>query len=346
MNPPARSPSGPVDLRAAVAFLTPFGGRRGARPTPATMAYFPVVGASLGALIGLCWHASRRRLPPLPAAALVVAIDALMTGGLHLDGLADTADGLCAHVPARSRLEIMAEPQVGTFAVVALGAALISRTAAFAALEPSPALLAALYCSSRSVMVIGSRALPYRGRRDWQPPSCRSAGSPTVPLWLVSPEPAQRCCWQRLLLGGAGQEPSWAVGSRGRSSWSSPGGGSGGSPATSWARPESSARQLAWSWLQRNEQLGAAGPSCRRHDLCGRARSRTRGRGGSTRSKGVRSTTSSPPGATSGDFARTSSSRLLCAGCLPRLMPHPPSATASHGGSSSSAVRRPVSVPP
>ncbi len=84
-----------------------------------------------------------------------------MTGGLHLDGLADTADGLCAHVPAKSRLEIMAEPQVGTFAVVTLGTALIARTAALAALEPSPALLAALYCSSRSVMVIGSRALPY-----------------------------------------------------------------------------------------------------------------------------------------------------------------------------------------
>jgi adenosylcobinamide-GDP ribazoletransferase len=125
------------------------------------MAYFPVVGASLGTLIGLSWRTARRRLPPLPAAALIVAIDALMTGGLHLDGLADTADGLCAHVPAKSRLEIMAEPQVGTFAVVALGVVLIARTAALAALEPSPALLAALYCSSRSVMVVGSRALPY-----------------------------------------------------------------------------------------------------------------------------------------------------------------------------------------
>jgi adenosylcobinamide-GDP ribazoletransferase len=154
-----QSPS--EDFRAALAFLTPLGGRQAAPPTPATMAYFPVVGASLGAVIGLSWWAARRRLPSLPAAALVVAMDALMTGGLHLDGLADTADGLCAHVPAKSRLDIMAEPQVGTFAVVALGVTLLSRTAALAALEPSPALLAALYCSSRSVMVIASRALPY-----------------------------------------------------------------------------------------------------------------------------------------------------------------------------------------
>lgn len=161
MNPLGRPHPAIADFGAAVAFLTPFGPRRAVRPTPATMAYFPVVGASLGTLIGLSWRAARRRLPPLPAAALVVATDALMTGGLHLDGLADTADGLCAHAPAKSRLEIMAEPQVGTFAAVAVGVVLICRTAALAALEPSPALLAALYCSSRSVMVIGSRSLPY-----------------------------------------------------------------------------------------------------------------------------------------------------------------------------------------
>ncbi len=151
----------PSEFGAAVAFLTPFGNRRGPQPGPTTMAYFPAVGAAIGAVIGLSWAATRRRLPPLPAAAIVVGLDALVTGGLHLDGLADTADGLCAHVPAKSRLEIMSEPQVGTFAVVALGAALITRTAALAALEPSPALLACLYCSSRSVMVVASRTMTY-----------------------------------------------------------------------------------------------------------------------------------------------------------------------------------------
>lgn len=149
------------DLRAAVAFLTPFGKGDEARPSPSTMVYFPVVGAALGALIGRSWSFARHRFPALPGAALAVAADTLLTGALHLDGLADTADALFAHVPARDRLEIMAEPEVGTFAAVALGVVLISRTAALAALEPSPSLLAAIYCSSRSVMVIGSRALPY-----------------------------------------------------------------------------------------------------------------------------------------------------------------------------------------
>jgi len=152
------------DLQAAVAFLTPLGLRpSGAAPAPSagTMAYFPAVGAALGAVVGWGWRLSARRLAPLPSAALAVAADAALTGALHLDGLADAADGLFAHAPARSRLEITAEPGVGTFGTVALGLSLIARTSALASLTPSPALLGAIYCTSRAVMVVGSRALPY-----------------------------------------------------------------------------------------------------------------------------------------------------------------------------------------
>jgi adenosylcobinamide-GDP ribazoletransferase len=125
------------------------------------MAYFPLVGAAIGGSVGLAWRQARRSFPPLLAAALTTGADCALTGALHLDGLADTADGLLAHAPARSRLEIMSEPGVGAFAAVAVGVALITRVAALAALQPSPPLLAALYCSSRSAMVIGARSLPY-----------------------------------------------------------------------------------------------------------------------------------------------------------------------------------------
>jgi adenosylcobinamide-GDP ribazoletransferase len=158
------------DLRDAVAFLSPLGkwwapSASPRRPTPATMAYFPLVGAAMGALVGLTWRQARGSFTPLLAAALAVGADCALTGALHLDGLADTADGLLAHVPAKSRLEIMSEPGVGSFGTVALGLALVNRVASLAAIEPSPALLAALYCSSRSVMVIGSRSMPY-ARQD------------------------------------------------------------------------------------------------------------------------------------------------------------------------------------
>jgi adenosylcobinamide-GDP ribazoletransferase len=161
-----------ADLRGAVSFLTPLGGNlgrslvrspeaRSPSPSPTTMAWFPAVGAAIGCGLGNIWRWSGKRLPPWPAAVVVTIADCALTGGLHLDGLADTADGLFAHAPRRSRLEIMAEPQIGTFAALALGAALLARTAGLSVLKPSPALLAALYCSSRSAMVLGSRALPY-----------------------------------------------------------------------------------------------------------------------------------------------------------------------------------------
>ena len=130
------------------------------------MAYFPLVGGAIGAWSGLTWRQARRHVPaaavrgtgrrgrlrPRPAPCILTGWPTRLTA-------------LLAHVPSKDRLEIMAEPGTGSFAAVAVGLALLTRAASLAALEPSPALLAALYCSSRSVMVIGSRWLPY-ARRD------------------------------------------------------------------------------------------------------------------------------------------------------------------------------------
>ncbi len=149
-----------ANLRAALGFLSALG-KTATEPSPVTMAYFPLVGTALGSVVGLAWSVARRRFAPLLSAALVVATDAVLTGALHLDGVADTADGLLAHVPTKARLQIMSDPEVGTFGAVALVLTLVTRLAALSALEPSPALLGALYCSSRSVMVMGSRLLPY-----------------------------------------------------------------------------------------------------------------------------------------------------------------------------------------
>jgi adenosylcobinamide-GDP ribazoletransferase len=147
-------------VRDAVSFLTPFGGASSA-PRPETMEYFPLAGAAIGAVEGMTWVGLRRVMPALPAAALVVAIDAVCTGALHLDGLADSADGLFAHVPNVERLAIMADPAVGTFGTLALGFSIALRTAALASTPPSPVTLAALAMTARSVMVLGSRLLPY-----------------------------------------------------------------------------------------------------------------------------------------------------------------------------------------
>ncbi len=86
------------DLRTAVAFLTrvPMAHPEGAKPPNfiRSTRLFPVVGAAIGGAIGLlCCGLRAIHLPGIAAAALALGLGALLTGGLHEDGLADVADG-------------------------------------------------------------------------------------------------------------------------------------------------------------------------------------------------------------------------------------------------------------
>ncbi|AXG77455.1 adenosylcobinamide-GDP ribazoletransferase [Streptomyces paludis] len=71
---------------------------------------------------------------PLLAAVAAVAVPAVLTRGLHLDGLADTADGLGSGRPAEDALRIMKRSDIGPFGVVTLLLVLLGQTAAVAAL--------------------------------------------------------------------------------------------------------------------------------------------------------------------------------------------------------------------
>src|SRR5213078_4089243 len=82
-------------LVAAIAFLTriPVGG---IYDVAGGAAVFPLVGAALGAAVGGTAYGLARIVPALAAAGIALALGALLTGGLHLDGLADSADALAA----------------------------------------------------------------------------------------------------------------------------------------------------------------------------------------------------------------------------------------------------------
>jgi adenosylcobinamide-GDP ribazoletransferase len=88
------------------------------------MAWIPLVGAGLGLVLAAVLFGTRSVLAhdpgPLLPAALTVALMALLTRGLHLDGLADTVDGLASHAPADRALAIMREPEIGPAGVVAV----------------------------------------------------------------------------------------------------------------------------------------------------------------------------------------------------------------------------------
>jgi adenosylcobinamide-GDP ribazoletransferase len=146
-------------MREALAFLTPFGGAR--RPTPRALRAFPVVGALLGLGLGGVWWLAARAWPAGVAAAIVVVVDVAATGMLHMDGLADSADGLLPHLSRSRRLEVMATPDVGAFGVSVVVVVLLARFAALAALRPAPLLLGALYCCSRTAMAAIVDRVPY-----------------------------------------------------------------------------------------------------------------------------------------------------------------------------------------
>lgn len=105
---------------------------------------FPVIGAILG-LIALPIAAGFHWLgQPMLAAALALTGVAICTGALHLDGLADTADGLGSRQPAERALEIMRKSDVGPMGVAALCLSLILQVAALSAAPTTAAFAATL----------------------------------------------------------------------------------------------------------------------------------------------------------------------------------------------------------
>ncbi len=100
-----------------------------------SLAWFPVVGIGLGLVLTGALYLSHVLFSDLVAAALVVALWAILTGALHLEGVADAGDGLAAAVSRERRLEIMHDPRVGAFGVVAVVILLLMKFAAVSGLR-------------------------------------------------------------------------------------------------------------------------------------------------------------------------------------------------------------------
>jgi len=125
-------------LLSALTFLTiaPLPGRAWqAGDAGRAVPWFPVVGLLVGAaLAGVDWGA-RALWDPLVAAALVIAASVLLTGGLHLDGLMDTADAFFSHGDRARMLAIMKDSRAGALGVAAAICVLLAKFAAYAHLK-------------------------------------------------------------------------------------------------------------------------------------------------------------------------------------------------------------------
>ena len=190
------------DLRTAVAFLTrlPMPHPQGASPENFVRAHrlFPVVGAAIGAAVGLlCLGLRAIGLPDLAAAALALGASALLTGALHEDGLADVADGFGGGRDPAAKLEIMRDSRLGTYGALMLLVIFVAKVSALATLPDAFVVqgLIAAHALARGVLPFMSMSLPY-ARKDGlaanagRPDSTTAATAGALALimaWLVLP---------------------------------------------------------------------------------------------------------------------------------------------------------------
>lgn len=153
---------------AAVTFLTavPIGPRTeiGERDLRTGAVLFPIVGALVGALVGVVSWGAVFALPPLVAAVLGVAVGVLLTAALHVDGLADVADGMGAVFSGRDPSTVMRDPRLGTFGVATLTLDLVLKVSVLAALVAGPRFPLELVASAalaRVAPLVLAAALPY-----------------------------------------------------------------------------------------------------------------------------------------------------------------------------------------
>jgi adenosylcobinamide-GDP ribazoletransferase len=122
----------------AARYLTilPIPGRATVSEGPgAAAAWFPVVGLFIGVVLVAVDFLGTLRFAPLLVAVLTVTAWKLVTGGLHLDGLADCLDGLAGRDPAQ-RLAIMRDSRIGAFGAMGLVLVTLLAIAAVSGIEP------------------------------------------------------------------------------------------------------------------------------------------------------------------------------------------------------------------
>ena len=133
------------------------GGRVDRRAAAVAMSVAPAVGALLGmVLAAILWLLREAHAPGLVAAGVTVAAGALLTRGLHLDGLADTADALGSYRRGDAALEIMKKSDIGPFGVAAVVLTTLIQAGALDAVRPSAVVAA--WATGRLAITVACRS--------------------------------------------------------------------------------------------------------------------------------------------------------------------------------------------
>lgn len=129
---------------AALGFLTtlPSGKAADTVTLGRSVPFFPLVGIGIGTLLSILYYGMFiLGIPVVPGSIVLVMAWTMITGGLHLDGIADSADGMCSYRTRERMLEIMRDSRIGTMGALALIFIILLKIGCVVELYKNPVLL-------------------------------------------------------------------------------------------------------------------------------------------------------------------------------------------------------------
>ncbi|MFN8590357.1 MAG: adenosylcobinamide-GDP ribazoletransferase [Thermomicrobiales bacterium] len=179
------------------------------------VAFFPLVGMGLGAIVGSLGLLLERVLPAGPLAVLLVASSVALTRALHVDGLIDTVDGVFGGYTPQRRLEIMRDSQIGAFGAVAAVLLLLAQYACLRELSGTSRLTSLMLALGLGRWVMAGAIVLFPAARSsglgagfredasvW--PFAMATGSATVLALLLRPQGLAAFVAVAALLAGGG----------------------------------------------------------------------------------------------------------------------------------------------
>ena len=158
------------NLFAALRFLTilPVPGDYAKGDLSKSIVWFPVVGVLIGLIAAFSGRYIYDFLPPMLASVCMVFMLMAITGGFHLDGLADCADGFFSARPREQVLEIMRDSRVGVMGVLALILILLLKVTALTEMGQQRVCeaLFLMPLAGRCLMVVKMAILSYVRKED------------------------------------------------------------------------------------------------------------------------------------------------------------------------------------